>query len=626
MAMDCRETLTTSDSKPQLCDFVKIFLVLIVSVAAVLTVLTHIAQISGMPFSTYAIIGTCVAVIVAGYVLWREFSKQALVAVTAHRMQALSLLACCMFGGLLSLVSHRHAFDDFLYIPNAIYYLEHPKEPMDFKVHFVDSGQGHEPFTSYHGCSVPFEHSQNIVAYITRCHFLTVYYFLAPALFGGMIPLVWFYLISRFSFPSRSAITGSFIICMSLILMGEQHRSFGNLAFNRIFEGKTVMLAIGIPLFTALTIDFFRSACWRNWLYLFATAVAMIGLTASATVLIPLLAFVLAFACYFSYVTNMRSHVKRSILYFFTLLYPALSAVSILLSALNVVSSDTLNKSFPLTFSGQAKGVLCEPVVMSFLICGVISAIIFVRKRDRYFLATWVILIMALYLNPVVAPFMIKHVTSPNIYWRLFYLLPFPLVIGLSGAAVSARLENKSPKWRRIVFGTVTALLLAAHLPPSSSSIFRRGPRATKLGMPRYKVQEVYFEQTRKLLALNLPAGPMLAIPAISITLPTLTSKYPQIFYTVTNLLLWMELDDRKTEGRHRIAASRFLGGQISKKGLESLVWVIRHNPQIRSIVADRRVAELDNSYLFRLLSNRGFSEYKLTDNLAVFIRPSSKK
>ncbi len=87
-----------------------------------------------------------------------------------------------------------------------------------------------------------------------------------------------------------------------------------------------------------------------------------------------------------------------------------------------------------------------------------------------------------------------------------------------------------------------------------------------------------------------------------------------------------MELHDRKTEGIHRVAASRFLGGQTSKKSFESLVWVIRHNPQIRSIVADRRVAELNNSYLFRLLRKPGFSEYKLTDDLTVFMRPSSKE
>jgi hypothetical protein len=236
--MDCRETLTTSDIKPQLCDFVKIFLVLAMSVAAVLTVLTHIAQISRMPFYIYAITGMCLAIVTAGLVLWRELSKQILKTVTAHPWPAMALAGCSLLGALLCLVSHRHALDDSYYVPNVVYYLEHPTETMGFLIHFVDSGG--DPFVSYHFGSFPFEYSQGIVAYITRCHFLTVYYFLAPALFGGMIPLVWFYLISRFGFRLRASITGSFIICMSLPLMGEQHGSFGNLAFNRIFNYRVV--------------------------------------------------------------------------------------------------------------------------------------------------------------------------------------------------------------------------------------------------------------------------------------------------------------------------------------------------------------------------------------------------
>jgi hypothetical protein len=590
------------------------------SVAASLTVLTHIAQISGMSFHAYAITGVCLAIVTASLVLWSQLSKQILRTVTTNPPIAVALAGCSLLAALLCLVSHRYAFDDSYYVPNVIYYLENPSEPIGFLIHFVDSGS--EPFVSHHFGSFPFEYSQGIVAYITRTHFLNVYYFFAPALFGGMIPLAWFYLISRFSFPSRAAITGSFIICMSLTLMGEQHRCFGNFAFNRIYEGKTVMFAVGIPLFVALTMDFFRSPDRQKWLMLFATSVAMVGFTTCAAMLIPILASVLVVACCVSYVPNMRSRLLRGFFYLCVLAYPVLSAGTfVLLSAEQINSDNPINEHWALTFLPHAEHIFKGPVVILFLVAGTILAVAFLQKRHRRFLIAWFTLLVLCYLNPIATPFMIKHVPSGGIYWRVFYLLPFPLVIGLSAAAVAVRLENKSPKWGRIVFGTVTVLLLAAHLPASSPSVFRRGKRATKLGIPRYKAANLH--QARKVLKVAPPPGTMLALTSVSLSLPMLTAKYPQILMRSHGIYMWMGQRNTMHKAHHRVQAQAFLKGKISKENLKSLVWVIRQNPQIRSIVADHRVAEAQNRYLFRLLKKLGFTEHLLAEDLVVFIRPA---
>jgi len=608
--------MKTSDRIPQLSDLVRMFLVLIMSVAASLTVLTHIAQITGISFRVYAIIGTCITIIVTGCILWRTLSKQIMRAVTAHPGPALALFVCSGLCGLLCLVSHRFDFDDFYYVPNVVYYLEHPTEAMGFVIHFVDSGG--DPFVSYHFGSFPFEYSQGIVAYITRCHFLTVYYFLAPALFGGMIPLVWFYLISRFGFRSRAAITGSFIICMSLLLMGEQHGSFGNFAFNRIFQGKVVMLAVGIPLFVALTMDFFRWPGKRHWFYLFLASVAMVGFSTSSAMLLPMLASVMVIASCFWYVPNVRAWLLRGFFYLGTLVYPILYAGTFLL-----MSPELLNSNNPIyrhrltTYLANVKNVLGGPVVIIFLAAGTISAISLLQKRHRRFLFAWLALLFLLYLNPLVGPIVMK-LTRQSVFWRLFYLLPFPLVLGLSGAAAVLRLENKSPKWGRIFFGTITVLLLAAHLPASSSSVFRRGPRVTKFGIPRYKVLNI--REARSVLESAPPPGTMLALQDVSRSLPMLTSKYPQLLIRPHAIYIWMDQRGTMYKAVHRVQAQAFLGGRMSQENLDSLVWVIRRNPQIRSIVADSRVAEAGNRYLFRLLKNFGFAEHMLADDLVVFI------
>ncbi len=613
-----------------LANLVRLLLILVVSIGAALTVVTHIAQIGGMSFYLYCIVGTCVAVVAPVLILRGEVSRDVFLTVRKAPSPALWLLLCAVGGAALTLVSYRPCHDDADYVPNVIYSLEHPDEPMDYYIHYLDSGG--EPFVSHHlSTSLPFERAQGIVAYFGHIHFLTVYYFFAPALFGFMIPLVWFYLISRFSFPPSAAVTGALFICLSLVLLGEQHRSFGNFAFNRIFEGKTVLLAVGVPLFAALTIDFFKMPSARRWLYLFIMAVAAVGLSNSASVLIPVLAVVLTVACWFSYVRNGKSRVLLGFCYLSTLVYPALYAGSILLLSLNQVSKDSIiNRRFPTTFLGHFKYVF-GPVALAFFIIATIGAIILVRRRERGFLIIWILLVTACCLNPLVAPFFIKYITGPNIYWRLFYLLPFPLVVGLAAAGFTQRLEALGSKWRNAIIRIVVILFLLAHLPVSSPSIFRRRPlsstrtrlRRTTLRKPRYKAAGL--SRAEEVLSLSPPPGTMLSMFTVGRMLPMLTSKYPQICIRHHAILVWMPQRGTHAEAKHRIGARNFLGGKTKKENLDSLIWVIRKHPQIRTIVASRKSAAAHDGYLFKLLEEYGFSEHRQTEKLVLFIRAGTQ-
>lgn len=604
---------------------VRLLLILVVSIGAALTVVTHIAQLGGVSFSAYSIAGLCAAVIVPVLVLRGEVSRDVFLAVRKAASAALWLLLCALGGALLSLSCYRPDPDDADYVPNVVYCLEHPDEPMDFYIHYLDSGG--EPFVSHHlSTSLPFERAQGILAYFGHIHLLTVYYFFAPALFGFMIPLVWFYLISRFSFAPRAAVTGALFICLSLVLLGEQHRSFGNFSFNRIFQGKTVLLAVWIPLFAALTIDFFKWPSVRRWLYLFITSVAAVGLSNSASVLIPILAVVLTVACCFSYVRNVKLCVLLGFWYLSTLVYPALYAGSILLLSLGQVCEDSVvNIRFPVTFFGHFKYVF-GPVALVFFITATIGAIIVVRRRERRLLIVWILLLTACCLNPFVASFCMKYVTSPNIYWRLFYLLPFPLVIGLCGAALVLRLEALGPRWRDAIIQMVIILFLLAHLPVSSPSIFRRTPissQKTELCTPRYNVSGL--AEAGEVLSLSPPPGPMLSMFDVGRALPMLTSKYPQICIRHHAILVWMPQRGTRAEAKHRIRARDFLGGKTEEENLDSLMWVIRQHPQIRTVVASRKSAEAYDGYLFKLLAEYGFSEHRQAEKLVLFIRAGTQ-
>jgi hypothetical protein len=591
----------------------RVILVWAASVFAVLTVLTHLAQIFGIRFSIYAILGVSIAAVMTVVVWYAEIRRIKDNRSSADYPTAAILLACCLFSVFLCLASYRPDTDDCFYVPNVVYYLQNPGEPMGFAIHYIESGG--QPFVSYHRGSIPFEYVQGITAYVGHLHFLTIYYLIAPALIGFMIPLVWYYSLSRFVRSPRATVFGTVVICLCLLLMGGAHRSFGNFAFNRIFQGKTVVLAVAIPLFAALSVDYFRAPSMRSWLYLLALSTAMVGCTVAAAMLVPLLAIVLALAGSIAYVSGVKTKIERGFWYMCSLAYTAAYAVSILLYSTKEVGSESaLNVTWPATYAGHLKFVLSDPAAIVFMTVGTIGSVVFLKGRDRRFLIAWFAATVVLYLNPLVAPFMIEHVTSPNIYWRLFYLLPFPLVIGLSVAAPATMLEGRSRAWRVCVPGALILLLLLAHLPQSSPSVFRSGtmifenrlPRPpTDIRWPGYKVANLAL--TRKILEACPPEGTMLAPQKISTVAAMLTARYTHICYRFDGIRMWFETGGRKNESDLRMSASQCLRGRVSFKGLRSVESLVKRYPQINVVVAQEKAIAASNGYLDRFLSGQGF-------------------
>jgi hypothetical protein len=609
----------------------RLILVWISSVFALLTVLTHLAQMTGMSFGTYSIIGVVVALIATFVVLRFEIPRITSVGIKADPRLTGMFAACCLFSAFLCLASYRPDRDDCHYLPNAVYHLENPDEPMGFAVHFMEFGE--EPFVSYHRASIPFEYVQAIAARVANTHLLTVYYILAPALFGVMISLAWFYLLSRFTDSGSAAVFGVLIICLCLVLMGRTHWSYGNYAFNRIVQGKTVVFMVGIPLFVALTVDFFRSPGLRNWMYLLALSAALVGCSVASAVLIPMLALVLAVAGSLSYVSGGKLRLLHGIRYLCSQLYPVAYAISIFfLSRGQVGSESILNEGWPRTFHVHADRVIGDPLARGFLIAGTAISVLFLRGRNRLFLIVWFALTAGLYLNPKVAPLVIEHLTSPNLYWRVFYLLPFPLVIGLSGAALVSLLENRRTIWRVLIPTTVTALLLLAHLPESSPSVFRgdpsKPPRTTLLRMPNYKIAKLSV--TRKILDASPPGGVMLAPWWISGTAAVLTAKHKHICYRRDGMLLWFEGEGRTIEAKRRTIASQFLGGEVTREsrrgGWNSVAWILERYPDITCVVARNTVVEAKRHRLEERLRQWGFTKKAEADYMVVFTRRESER
>ena len=243
--------------------------------------------------------------------------------VTRYDLGTLLFLALSGLGGAFiascfNIGATKISSDLFYYVPNAVYHLQNPDSPMDFVIHFIEAGS--EPFSSYFGAtSLPFEYTQAVVSYFFKIPYLSTFYFFSPALLGFLIPVTLYYLISQFINP-KSAAVGALFAAAIILLLGETPRTPGTWSFPNIYSGKVFFISIGIPLFAAATINFFRTSSPFDWKLMFVVTTAMVGATTSSMALLPALAAVLVVA-YVTISHDYKIFAKSLLIYSSSLSY-----------------------------------------------------------------------------------------------------------------------------------------------------------------------------------------------------------------------------------------------------------------------------------------------------------------
>ena len=589
-------------------------LVLVMALLALATAVTQVAQEVGASFHTYSI-ALALFSLGLGAAVGRAELRGTFRTLRAHVGDTAALAALALAATTLALVSHRPRWDDFSYIPNVLHLVAHPEAAMGHVVHFVDGGRA--AIESYYvGTSMPFEYAQGVVAHFLGLHVLSVYHVLAPALFGALVPLTWFYTLSRFEFSDRAAIAGAVLICLCLVLMGESHRGFGNYAFTRLWHGKVIVMALGLPLVVGLTLDFFRSPDWRGWLRLFATATALAGASTSSIVLLPLLAPPLALAAAVGLRLGPRIALARGLAYGASFVYVGAFGLAFLwLASAGLAAEDPVHEGFATTFRGQLQYVFPtrRPTTLLLALFSGAGALLLMRGWQWRFFAAWGFAVIAAYLNPVVAPWLMEHVAPNGVYWRLLYLLPFPLALGLTGSWLADRFGVGRSAQGTMLAIVVVALTGLAHLPADSTSIFRRN---TSLGLG-YQIDRLDRRLAERLIEAS-PPGPMLAPWYLGGVVTLLTADRPQIATRDAALGLWFESRGQPGEARLRREASEYLDGD-RPDGHEAVLELVVRHPQIRSVVVRYGIGQREG--LDGALSERGFTERRDLGEVRVLSR-----
>lgn len=588
---------------------VSLLFYLATAIFAMLTMLTHIAQIAHLPFKLYfgVALGICVGVVT----FWFMIFKIQMARINIRDIKnLLFLLSLGLVGSIISLIANRPDADDYYYIPNAVFYTQNPNTLMGFEVHYLFSST---PLASFAwATSNAYEYIQALIAFGFRIDFLSVYYLLMPAIAGFMIPLAFFLAIIHFSDNVRSAIAGTLITVCVLLLLGETHRTFGNFSFVRIFQGKSILLSLGIPLFIAFSIDYFAKPSPLTWAGLFFVATALVGTSSTTAFILPALSSILSLA----YIVSIKKYKFQIVAgYFTSLLYVIMIALYIFIFwRTGIDNTSPANQNWPTTFLGHAEFFINykTPLTPLLTIGSTFLAILLLKEKQRKFLVVWTVVSIGVFLNPITSSFLIEHITSANVYWRMFYVYPFPLVVGILSSAVFTQTRRLSPT-KQFSLALFTSIILLGAICLSPTSVFRQ--QSIHVGAPTYKLPINAFKQAKEITAIA-PAGVMLAPAPIGGLIAIIDSRFPQIRIREDAELTWLH----KNDANLRIAASDYVGGQgndlLSFQGLISL-----YNNNIHSIVIQKIVLN-KNIDCKNLLIMFGFTNQKDIGEYVVFWKP----
>lgn len=580
-----------------------------------MTVLTHASQILGIPFRTYAYLCAAVAIVAAIAVVVdarvrlqhlerRDFSNLALIVLVGA------------IGSFLAVSMHRVGRispDEYYYAANPVYYTQHPDSSMGFEDRLFYSTSTVDSAAFF--TAGAYEYAEAAWAYLANIRFATVYYIVGAGVTGFLIPLSIFLAVYCLSGSAAASTVGAFITVVAITLMGETSWAPGANAFVRAFEGKALLQFVSVPLLTAFSIRHFRKPGRSSWWTLAALAAASAGSSTTSFALLPILGIILWASYTIAFLRNelLRWRSIRGLAVYLAS-FGYLGVWAIFVARHDGIQTATfLNGGYPGSFAAYATTFIYAPFPLTpvLTVLGCLLAVISAQGKARSMLIWWIGLSVLIALNPWTAGFLLQYLRG--IYYRLFYVLPFPISLGLAVAFLYRRLEDRN--WRPRFVATAAACAAAAVLPFLIPVSVLRLPLYA-WGNTLYSGDLVRAAQ----ITQTVPPGPMLAAYPLSGAVTMLDSDIPQMLTRPDLLDFYLRRQGDPTDAFLRSRSQLFLDGDAT--AMDSVDELLRRYPEIRSIVLDRQVYAGVQDALDPLLTSDGFSKVKVfIPGILVFTR-----
>jgi hypothetical protein len=315
------------------------------------------------------------------------------------------------------------------------------------------------------------------------------------ALFRLLTPRVWLW--------------SSAALVLVLAAPAESHRWYGNFAFVRIWQGKSILLAVLLPLVAAFGLRFALAPGRRAWLLLAGAQIAAVGASATALWVAPATAWV-ALA---SALRLRRRDLSRFALGALASAYPialGLSQASGMRESSPHLSARFLpGEQLAVALTTAFGDATLLRVGAAALLC---SFACWGRGLGRRYAIAAPLAAALVLLAPWCDAFVRANVTGPS-YWRAMWAVPAPILIAL---VLVAPLQ-----WERAGGRLAAAALAAAFAVAVPTSYGFSVENQVRLAWPGLKVPAASFEWARRIDELA-PGAAVVAPQDISTWIPTL--------------------------------------------------------------------------------------------------------
>ena len=290
---------------------------------------------------------------------------------------------------------------------------------------------------------------------------------------------------------------------------GSTGYSFGSFFAVRIWQGKAMLVSLALPLVLLAATRLVRSASWRNHLLFGASLVAAIGVSNTAAFLVPVLVAGVGLA-------SLALRRPRGALRLAAwLVYPlALGAVSVVLAPDSPSIAQRLAQGFTVT-SGATPTVdplLTVPGTDGLLVVtclGIGLGALGIRNVVLRTATTGALVTGGLTLLPGVRD-VLAEIGLGAVVWRLWWVVPVPLLLAGLVGAVSGRLSERP---RAVSLGLTAAAAALVGLVPLVGGTWVASPdNGARLAAPwTWKVPRGALSEARFVESISKPGDTVLA-------------------------------------------------------------------------------------------------------------------
>lgn len=365
----------------------------------------------------------CVAFLFANFLLGVTISCSLGGQPAGGNVRCIFFILFCICCALIAAFVHRPDSDDGFFLNLAVTALDSPDLPLLLFDGTLDIPNiPLMPVYRIHS----FELFLAFLASLSNVEPIFVAHIILPPVMGVLVAITNTQLL-RILLPYKWHIGCAFLLLFWLT-MADTHEGFSNYGLVRIFQGKAILITAIIPLLITNTIRTYNASSLHNAGVLSATIVSAVGLSSSGLFLGPL---IVAFVSLSLWISSFKGLVRASVplLCCLVLLPIALvtwSSMQILEPILN--SNIIYGKYLTLDYALQKVfGSGAFYVVQLFVL---ISCWFFIKDAalKRFVLSFTLIFFIAVF-NPYIYEFWARYITSPPVFFRLFFLYPLPVLL-----------------------------------------------------------------------------------------------------------------------------------------------------------------------------------------------------